>query len=266
MKKLLAIYFSGTGNTAYAVKRLCARLTEAGLECVTRSIEDEISGGDMAAADTVLIGYPIYGSDMPRMLKEFLSARAAEFEGKDIITLATQLKGSGDGGALAMRLLKRVGIKRAASIHINLPSNISDFPLISRFWIFKIKNGEQLARKAARANRKIDKCAAGILSGRRVKHGRRFFSRPLGLFQRIPYRLFIEKRYARKLKIDGQLCNKCGLCAECCPADNISGGIVPQNNCNLCYRCINMCHAKAISLVTKRKPKVQYKGIQSDDN
>lgn len=39
--------------------------------------------------------------------------------------------------------------------------------------------------------------------------------------------------------------------------------IVQNNNCILCYRCVNACPKKAITVLIHKKPKVQYKGIDS---
>ncbi|MCL2370179.1 MAG: EFR1 family ferrodoxin [Firmicutes bacterium] len=260
--KLLAIYFSGTGNTQYAVRQFCSHF-ESAIIC---SIEDVIEIENYNNADTILIAYPIYGSDMPYVIKDFLKANAELFRDKNIITLATQLLFSGDGGVLATRLLKRQKIKfnHIASIHINMPSNISDLT------VFKIKNGSENDKKIAKANKRIGKCVNIISNGKRVRYGRRFFiSRCLGLFtQRLTFR-FVEKRLRKKLKIDSAKCIPCVKCIKCCPASNIVLQVnndTPNslNKCTLCYRCINLCPQKAISLMIKRKPKKQYKGVSFD--
>ena len=41
-----------------------------------------------------------------------------------------------------------------------------------------------------------------------------------------------------------------------------NNGIVHNNNCIFCYRCVNACPKKAITVVINKKPKVQYKGIE----
>ena len=260
MKKILAIYFSGTGNTEYAVRRFCSFFDEA----IIFSIEDEIDGQVFHYADTILIAYPIYGSDMPRTVKDFLKENSSYFEGKNIITLVTQLAFSGDGGALDTRLLKsqKIKFRHLSSIHINMPNNISDMRIL------KVKNGDENKKKIDRANKKIDKCAVKIISGKKVKNGRLIFiNRFAGLFgQRLVFG-FVERRMAKRLKIDLQKCNACGLCVKICPADNIAyDDNVPKANkqCCLCYRCINRCPQKAISLFSKRKPKKQYNGISFD--
>ena len=135
MKKLLALYFSGTGNTAYAVARFCSRLSEAGVECKIVNIENfsqeekkfentkNFSREEKFDADTILFAYPIYGSALPRIVKNFLAQNSELFAKKNLITLATQYKFSGDGGALAARKIKCAHI---AAIHVNMPNNVTD--------------------------------------------------------------------------------------------------------------------------------------------
>lgn len=260
MKKLLAVYFSGTGNTAYTVNRFCSHISAAGVEYKIINIEKfDMTDAYSFNADTVLVAYPIYGSDMPRIVRDFILIAAEIFQGKDLITLVTQHSFSGDGGVLAARLIKN---KRAhtASIHINLPSNISDATNI-----IKLTNGNINAKKISKANDKIERAVTDILSGKKIKDGKSFFSWASGFFgQRLMFRYFLEKRLRKNLKIDSGACSLCGKCAASCPMKNINvtdESISANGNCTLCYRCINLCPAKAISLISKKKPTEQYKGI-----
>lgn len=262
MKKLLALYFSGTGNTKYAVEKFSNHMNSGGIDCQCLSIE---TGQDIKeeimSADTVLIGYPIYGSDMPNIMKDFLSKNAMLFSGKQIITLITQFLGSGDGAAQAVKFLRKHGCKTKciSTIHINMPSNISDVS------IPKIKNGIQNTKKIRKADKKIEQCAERILKDKAIKNGRQFYSWFIGFFcQRMWYRIFLERKLKSSLKITNSLCINCGKCIECCPAKNlelIDGTVTPKGKCTTCYRCINLCPKKAICLFSRKTPKEQYKNI-----
>ena len=46
----------------------------------------------------------------------------------------------------------------------------------------------------------------------------------------------------------------CGVCEHLCPMKNISveeGKAVPHERCAMCYRCINRCPQRAITLLGK---------------
>lgn len=101
MKNLLALYFSGTGNTEYAVNKMCEHFLIGGVHCKALSIENiENLDGEFDEADTILIAHPIYGSCMPAIMKEFLIANSRYFHNKNVITLVTQESFSGDGESL----------------------------------------------------------------------------------------------------------------------------------------------------------------------
>lgn len=196
---------------------------------------------------------------MPPVMKEFIAGTLELFKGKDLITLVTQHSFSGDGAALAARIIK--GKKsHKAGIHVNMPSNISDSTAF-----IKVKNADLIAGKVVKAVAKIDRCAAAVLSGGSVKNGCGPIAWAAGFFgQRLAVSSFFEKSLRSALKIDKGICTRCGECAAYCPMKNISiadGDIQVYGRCTLCYRCVNLCPQKAISLISKKKPAEQYKGV-----
>ncbi|MDR0515676.1 MAG: EFR1 family ferrodoxin [Fibromonadaceae bacterium] len=254
MKNLLALYFSGTGNTSFAVQKMCDPFKAAGIKCDIQSIE-QAANLEMAVqdADAVLIAHPIYGSCMPRIMSEFLTKNAELFRKKDIITLVTQTSFSGDGGMLAARLLKNQDIRHISSIHVDFPSNHAP------------KSDDENNKKIAQAQIKIKKCTGKILQGIPIKDGQGIFSWIGGSWgQRLVSVPYIKK-LRKGLKIEESLCVRCGDCANNCPMQNIvlKGNEKPttNDNCTACYRCINLCSQKAIRLMSKKPITVQYKGI-----
>lgn len=257
--KILALYFSGTGNTEYALKRFLSHFKESRM----LSIEENIDFAEAVSSyDTLLVAYPIYGSDMPVNMRTFLTSNRELFEGKYLITLATQYLFSGDGGMLAYRLLKKQVKGLKASVHVNMPANINLPPFIS------IKNGAENETKLLKACLKIDSSAEVIKDGGRVFNGRSPFAALGGyLTQRLWFRLFVEPIYRSKLKINREKCTVCGLCVSSCPVGNLSleeGLIKTQKKCVLCYRCVNRCPQGAIALMSDKDGLNQYQSIQID--
>ncbi|MEI6578850.1 MAG: EFR1 family ferrodoxin [Eubacteriales bacterium] len=256
--KITAVYFSGTGNTEFIINEIGNRFAAKGCEFKAVNIEKFGSEdpGQIKSSDLIIFGYPIYGSMAPRIIRDFIKNNQNLFVGKTAGVIVTQLLFSGDGGAYLARILRSYGIKVVDIEHFNMPSNLSDADT------FKIKNGEANKRLIEAAIIKVDHYCGRILSGAYKRTGDNVFSRGLGLYQRIPFRAG-EKYLSRSVKIDSDLCSLCEKCVDCCPMKNlyVEGKKMLQNkNCTLCYRCINLCPQKAISILIKKKPKVQYYG------
>ena len=258
----LYLYFSGTGNTKYVVKKF-ATLYEDNNQYTVQSIEhtDFNYEDSIKKADIVVIAYPIHDSMIPFIMKEFIEEYMESFRNKKIITIATQLLFSGDGGALVYRKLKKVNVELLHSIHVNMPSNLTDVS------IFKNLPLSQTGPKVKKADEKIEKVIKMIKSRKKIKDGRRFYSWFSGFFtQRLWGKLFLQSLRS-KIKIDHDACINCNKCVEVCPVTNLrsENGKIEQNGiCTWCYRCINTCPKQAITLFTKKAPKVQY--IRKDYN
>ena len=55
-------------------------------------------------------------------------------------------------------------------------------------------------------------------------------------------------------------CDKCNLCVNICPTENIEnigGEIMFRDNCIMCCRCVNACHKN--SIMYNEKEHTQYK-------
>jgi flavodoxin len=60
---MIGIYFSGTGNTRYAVERFVS-LIDNEADCF--SIEDRGVIDELTKHDTIVFGFPVYYSNLPR--------------------------------------------------------------------------------------------------------------------------------------------------------------------------------------------------------
>ena len=98
------IYFSGTGNTKYCTETL-AQATGGR----AYSMESREALEVLRASDEIALGYPIYFSDIPRIVKAFIIEHADMFCGKRVFIIATMGLFSGDGAGLASRLLRKCG-------------------------------------------------------------------------------------------------------------------------------------------------------------
>lgn len=277
-QRLAAFYFSGTGNTRYLTEWLTGLLAERyeaktyalllGADGGARAVPVPADGrGELAAedirravagADLVLLAYPVYGSSPPLPVRRFLHAAGSAFKDKEIAVAATQYMFSGDGAAAAGRTAEKYGGRVKYAEHFDMPNNLSDCR------VFPVKNGGELRAMSERTDRKIEAFARRILDGKPLRRGFNPLSHAVGYFcQRALWRRH-ESDKRDRLKIDPARCTGCGLCAKNCPAANLrveKGRAVPAGRCILCYRCVNLCPVRAVTLLGAAPPEKQYKGL-----
>lgn len=83
--RVLFTVFSASGNTARVCGLFAERLQERGAECVTLKIRKDAETPDVAAFDTLVIGYPVHGSTPLKMC--WISQRACHRQMKKVIIL-----------------------------------------------------------------------------------------------------------------------------------------------------------------------------------
>lgn len=242
---MVGVYFSGTGNTSYCVKKFMEEYdrTEA-----VFSIEDEDVVREICAHREIVMGYPVQFSSIPKILQDFIANHPSIWRNKTIFVIATMGLFSGDGAGMLARLLARYGAVVTGGLHLKMPDSIGDEKALKR----TLTQNQALVSKA---ERKIERAAQNLKSGNPPRDGIGFFPHLAGLFGQRLYFYHKTKGYSDSLKIDGGKCVRCGRCAQICPMKNISledGQMRPKGNCTMCYRCVSFCPVQAITLLGKR--------------
>ena len=92
MPKVLIIYSSRSGNTKKLAEAVASGVKEvAGVECEFKGVS-EVSNGDLAAADGIIVGSPVYFGTMSAEVKEMFDKSVAirrRLEGKIGAAFAT---------------------------------------------------------------------------------------------------------------------------------------------------------------------------------
>ena len=253
---MLTLYFSGTGNTEY-IANLFSRKMNA--KCL--SIEEDTDfTAEIKTNDTIAFCYPVYGSRVPRIMREFVAKYMSDLSGKKLIIFAVQNFFSGDGARVFTDMFWEDTVNVIYAEHFNMPNNINNTPFLKHASKHKI---EKYKRKA---EAKINRVCSDIRQGSVKRRGFSRFSQWLGRIQGKAWQgdskdnsgvSGIELKAKNSAKIHSH-CNACNLCVEICPTKNFAnhnGKIEPQNNCIVCYRCVNRCPQMAVTILYHRLPK-----------
>jgi ferredoxin len=249
---MLTLYFSGTGNSKY-IAQYFSKL----MGCQDYSIEESVDFINLIDTnDTIAFCYPIYGSCVPMIMREFVTKYKSYLNEKKLIIFCTQLLFSGDGARVFTDLLKGASYKVIYAEHFNMPNNICNF------FLLPIANDEKTKKYIINAECKMNRVCENINKGIIRKRGFNIISKYTGLFSQ----RFYFRSFEKKAKSDVRISDDCILCDKCiriCPMKNLKHldkRIEQNGNCTLCYRCVNMCPQKAITVFIHSKVKQQYEG------
>ncbi len=242
---MVGVYFSGTGNTKYCVEYFLKLLDE---KTSSVSIEDSSLEEKIKEESFIVLGYPIYYSNLPKIFLDFLEKNKALFENKDIFIICTMGLFSGDGCGCAARILRKYDANIIGGLHLKMPDCIADVKLLK-------KTPEQNHRIIHDTEQKIRESVLSFKNGSPTQDGLSLLSHLVGLFGQRLWFQHMVRDYSDKLTIDKDSCIACGKCIKICPMKNLylKGGVsTPKGKCTMCYRCINECPVKAITLIGKK--------------
>jgi len=238
------------------------------MDSVCLSIEENADfAHEINAHTTIAICYPIYGSRVPRNMRAFVVKHKKILNGKKIIIIVTQMLFSGDGARVLTDLLQDCAVDVIYAEHFRMPDNIGNI------FIFPKGSAKKIRKYVSRAEKKLHHVCLDIKNGKVKKRGFSAASKLLGKIQGVfwqgdsskiePGTFSAESWSKNRVKIH-KGCTACNLCVGICPVKNFinnQGEIQPQGDCIVCYRCINRCPEKAISVMINVRPQWQYEGV-----
>lgn len=241
--KTIIYYFTGTGNSLAAAKKIAAVLGDCGLVPIA-SLEDT-QGVIVPSADRVGIVCPVYDAGVPRIVAEFAERLDISRAGYTFAVVTF-----GGMGVSALHHLngifeKKQGRRLDAAFAVAMPGN---FPPLG-----KPPAGEKKDKILKKAEGRLAEIAGMIDKGLSVPPG---FSPVSSLIRYITYGPFIKNvQSADKDFSVSDACTRCGTCAKVCPVKNIGmvdGKPVWQHHCEFCCACLHFCPAEAIQLHVMR--------------
>ena len=238
----MVFYFTGTGNSLYIAKQLEERPVSIPQAMKLEMLE--------FTAERIGIVAPIYGHEMPQMVKDFL--KKATFHTGYFYILLTYGNRHGGAAELAKQVCDECGVKVN---YINVIQMVDN-------WLPSFDMNEQKA-----IDKHIPQQLAPILADLNAKKNA---ISPVTDADRAAHRQFLVRTsqmpadaWQHLLKIS-DACIGCGICEKVCPSGSIrveNGKAVHHaGNCQTCLACAHACPQKAIGLVLPEKnPNARYR-------
>jgi Pyruvate/2-oxoacid:ferredoxin oxidoreductase delta subunit len=240
-------YFSGTGNSLYAAKKIREHLGAGDLAPInTASREGEIRIHD----DAIGLVFPVYFRSIPRIVADFAS-RLSCGRRPYIFGLATHNGGPGLANRALGKALGKAGLALSSGFELLMPGNSV---------IIKNYTNPPEVR-----NDRLEKAEASLAAIAEAVRGRRpnairksesFGGRIESAMTRTAMKLY---RLPRHFKSD-EKCVSCGACARICPRANIRVAVSVSwgRDCENCLACFHWCPKRAIQIDSYTQESLRY--------
>lgn len=246
--KRMILYFSGTGNSEYAAKKIGIEIEDEVCD-----ILDRIRAGDhseICSERPFVFAYPTYAWQMPKFMQEWM--RKTVFSGNRKAYFVTTCGDSkGDTEQNLRKLCREKNLEYMGCSGIVMPENY--------IAMFHAPVREEAIEIIRRADPVLSKAAAAIAAG--VP----FAKEPVSVTEKICssivnkafYPLCVKDRKFYTL----ESCTGCGACTKLCPMNNIEmaeGRPKWKGHCTHCMACICKCPQEAIEYGSKSKGQPRY--------
>lgn len=239
----MVFYFTGTGNSLYVAKRLDPE--RVSIPQAAREARPSYE------ADVIGVVCPIYGHEMPGMVKDFL--RRAVFRTGYFYLVLTYGNNHGGTTEQAAQELERYG-KRADYINVlkMVDNFLPAFDMAEQIASEPEKRIEEQIRAIQTDIERRKEWISPVTEEDREWH-RRFLAR---------HRSSPQDQKSCLYKVT-EACIGCGICTRVCPAGCIrlreQRAVHGMENCQMCMACIHHCPQNAIRLtVPEKNPAARY--------
>lgn len=241
----MVFYFTGTGNSLYVAGHL-----EENPVSIPQLMRADRKEPLEFEADSIGIVSPVYGHEVPPMVREFL--KKAVFHTDYFYMVLTYGNRHGGAAELAAQLCEECGIHVS---YINIIMMVDN-------WLPSFDMEEQ-----KKLDKKVEEHLNAICSDvkARVKGispvtdaDRSAHQEFLGRMSQMP-----EDAWQHLIRVT-DACIGCGICERVCPSGSIrvkeKKAVHIPGNCQTCLACVHACPQKAIGLtVPEKNPNARYR-------
>ncbi len=243
----MILYFSGTGNSAYAAKYIGKEISDETVNLFDRIRNKDY--GPLHSNRPWVVVAPVYCWQLPRLVKDWMLQ--TEFKGnRDIYFVLTCGSDMGNAEKHLKKLCAELNLSYRGAAPVVMPENyiaMFNAPDKDEEAVIMKKADRTLSRIVHRLknNENLLPVKAGLVAGLKSS------------INSIYYSLIVKdkKFYAE------DTCNGCGICAKKCPLGNIEmvdGKPQWNGNCTHCMACIAYCPTEAIEYGKISKGKRRY--------
>lgn len=240
----MIIYFTGTGNSLYAAKKIGSSIGEK--VCHIADVRAE----SLAEEKVLGIVFPVYYYEAPLPVRRFLAEMKLRRDAY-VFSVATCGGGSGTSLNTVKKLVEKAGGRLSLTAVLKMPDNfciaVGGNPN-EQFMLFDTVDRKLKGISAAIKKRMVNLPYTGL--------------NPLGTVLNIPAVYSAASKMVR-LNVDTEKCIGCGICVKVCPENNIAlskGKAVIRGNCCSCFGCVHACRNQAVRIGKKPTlPEKQYR-------
>ena len=263
--KINIAYFTSTGNTLWLALKAKEIMEKEGHQVNLYEIIKDQSELDLNNCDMIGFLYPVWGSNPPDPMVEYLE-KMPEGNGKKLFFVGNCCSFTGDTGLRWKNILEKKGYDVFYLDHIIMPTNIN-IPWLPENVIKKVPVGEELKKILSEAEIKLREVCSSILKEEKKVEGGGPISRLGGFMQRKFY--WTADWYKSRFLVNKKRCVKCGLCYRVCPTGNIKrskdGEISFGKECILCVKCFNLCPVDAVLICERSRDDEGYRRYKGPD-
>lgn len=269
-------YFTGTGNSLFAAKKLAETLDNVEIVPMLSVLHQLYQ----ISTNTIIMVFPTYVTSIPKPVKQFIESLDPQVV-KSVYAVATHCGFPGKVDWFIEYLLNKrhIQLKGYTGIEMvgNTPTGLMPKFMFVKDWDQLVKNADTEIIDLNMSTKLLDFSTSIKSNQNYVSENMKLvgFKKLMTTMTQVPFQKMNHTGSKNIKFIADDACIACGKCAKLCPSNKIS--IIDgspswdkSTDCYYCYGCFNLCPKHAISVkgydektVRYHHPKISYDEILS---